>query len=193
MTITSPTQVGHEKNKFIIRGNFDGVQWPQECANCGRSPTNTDNLSMSANFKGGRKNTITVLLKGIPYCEICYPKINRSHDLSCIQIFASGLFGVFLCVLFIVWQSQNDTSVLLCGASVVAAFAIGYGLSWLLVKQLGNLILKSKLAEPLSGNLKQDPEAGNVKGVRVVMTIPRIEYASKFAELNNAQEITIGK
>jgi hypothetical protein len=181
MSIPSATQVGREINKFTIWGNIDGVKWPQECANCGRPPTNTDSFSMTANFKRG----FNVTMKGIPYCEICYPKIKRHHNITSIKLVVTFLIGVLLSLLLMISQGQSDSLVILYGMAVVTSFAVGYGISWLLAKLIGKVFLKDKIAEPVSGELKQDPNAGNEKGVSIVLKIPREEYASKFADLNN--------
>jgi hypothetical protein len=207
MTINSIVQIRHEKKKFIVEGKpivgkpvpadiksemqglTDALKWPQECANCGRPAKMTDTLieTVSLEDTGAVKAAISVAVKGIPYCEVCFPKIKKSQNIFFIQLIVTFLIGIPLSILLIKIQGESDSPFIFCGMLTALSIAIGYGLSWLLVKLPAKIFMKDKIAEPVKGNLIEEVKAGGNKIVSLVLSIPNEGYASKFAELNGIQ------
>ncbi len=179
----TPTQKSvREKIKSELQGLIDAVKWPQECANCGRPVQKTDTLILSSSIKG--TGAVAVSVKGIPYCEDCFPKIKRSQNIAFAQLVVTALVGIVLTILLIIWQFNSDSPVVVCGGAALLSFAVGYGLSWLFVKLPAKIFMKDKIAEPVTGNLKEQQKGGGKKVVSVVLSIPNEGYAAKFAQLN---------
>jgi hypothetical protein len=207
MTINSIVQIRHEKKNFIVEGKpiigkpvpsniqseiqglINSVKWPQECANCGRPVKITDTLieTVSLADTGAVKAAVSVSVQGIPYCEVCFPKIKKAQNVYFTQLIVTFLIGIPLSFLLIKTQGESDSPFIFCGMLTALSFTIGYGLSWLLVKLPTKIFMKEKIAEPVKGKLIEEVKADGNKIVSLVLSIPNEGYAAKFAEINGVQ------
>ena len=178
-------KIRRAKKNFVIEENVDKIKWPQECANgCGQPVGMTnDKLEMSKDFKGLGK--VNVVIKDIPYCQECYPRIKTGKTVNTIRLVVGIIVGILLGVLLIIQQFQDQSSqFILCGFIMLISIFIGYGIAWLLVKLPAKLILGKHFAEPIGGNLIEEKKADGKMGMSVVLTIPNKDYAAKFSALN---------
>jgi hypothetical protein len=178
-------KIRRAKKNFVIEENVDKIKWPQECANgCGQSVGMTnDTLEMSKDFKGLGK--VNVVVKDIPYCQECYPRIKTGKTVNTIRLVVGIILGIPLGVVLIIQQYQDQsTQFILCGFIFLISILIGYAIAWLLVKLPAKLILGKHFAEPISGNLIEEKKADGKQGMSIVLTIPNKDYAAKFAALN---------
>lgn len=179
-------QIRRENKNFVIEENVDAVKWPQECANCGGPAEEIDSLRMSKEFKGIGK--IKVEVKGIPYCRVCFPKIRAGKLLDQIHLAVTFLIGIPLGILLIaLMMTSENVQFICCGLVFLVALLIGYGLAWLLVKLPAKILFGKKIAEPVGGRLIEEKKKDGKEGISVVLTIPREDFALKFAELNKVR------
>jgi len=195
--------IRREKKKFIVEGKpivgkpvrasirselqakINALKWPQECANCGGPVQKTHSFIESySNTNDGFGVAVTIK---VPYCGVCFPKIKRSQNISSIQLIVTFLIGIPLSILLIKIQGESDSPFIFCGLLFALSIAIGYGLSWLLVKLPAKIFMKDKIAEPVKGKLIGEVKAGDNKIVSLALSIPNEGYAAKFAELNGVQ------
>lgn len=171
---------------LVVEENVDAVKWPRECANCGGPAEVSDTLRMNKNFKG--VGQIKVEVKNIPYCRACFPKIRAGQRLDKVHMVVTFLIGIPLGLLMIALMMRDQSvQFIFCGLVFLMTLAVGYGLAWLIVKLPAKLLLGKRIAEPVNGRLIEEKKADGKEGVSVVLTIPREDFAVKFAELNDAK------
>lgn len=213
MAVESSVSVRREKKGFIIpgipivgkpiaadiktdlQGKADTIQWPQECANCGGLAQKIDMFTETTMLKGTGpvQASVAVVFKGIPYCNVCYPKIKNAQNISFWQLVVTGLVGVGLSIYSVNYAGNNPISFDLggglsmesipCGGLIILSFLVAYALSWLVVRLPAAILLKGKVAKPVKGSL-EDNDTGGSRSVNLVLSIPNEEYAAKFAQLN---------
>ncbi len=185
-------RVRRAKKNFVVEENVDAVKWPKECANCGGPAEVSDTLRMNKNFKG--VGQIKVEVKNIPYCRTCLPKIRAGQRLDRTQMVVAFLIGIPLGILLIAMMARDrSVQFIFCGLVFLMTLAVGYGIAWLLVKLPAKLLLGKRIAEPVDGWLIEEKKADGKEGVSVVLTIPREDFALKFAELNAAKTEEVKK
>lgn len=183
---TQMPQVRRAKRNFVVEENIGAVRWPQECANCGGSAEVFDSLRMNKKFKG--VGQIEIEVKNIPYCRTCFPKIRAGKRLDQVHLVVTFLIGIPLGILLIVMaMASKDVQFIFCGLVFLMALAVGYGIAWLLVKLPAKLLLGKRIAEPVDSWLIEEKKKDGKEGVSVVLSIPREDFAVKFAELNAAK------
>jgi len=171
-----------DKN-YVVEENIDAVQWPQECVACGGKVDYRDTIYLKEKFKNFGEIKIDVT--GIPYCQICIPKIRKGKRVNQIHFILTLVIGIPLGILFILMEKadQNINFILFGGAFLLSCF-IGYGLAWLFVKLPVKTFLKKQVVEPVDAWLITEEKKDKKEGISVVISIPNKSYASKFAQLN---------
>jgi len=173
---------------FVVEENIDALRWPEECANCGGPAQEIDTLRMNKIFKGVGEIEVK---GGIPYCRVCFPKIRAGKRLDRVHFVVSLLIGIPLGIILvaemIALEADVQDPIIFLGVAFILALAVGYGIAWLVVKLPAKLLLGQLIAEPVHGRLIEEKKADGKRGVSVVFTIPREDFAVKFAELNAAK------
>jgi hypothetical protein len=171
--------------KFVVAENIEALLWPQECAACGGKPGDFDNLLLKSKFRN--LGQIQVLVKGIPYCAECFPKIHRGKTLDKIATVMTWVLGIPLGILLIALSARNSGSQFIwLGLVLLVGLAIAWGLTWLFIRLPARMLLKKSLAEPVDAWLIEEKKADSKAGVCVAIAIPNTAYAAKFAALNSA-------
>ena len=174
------------RKNYVVEENIQEIQWPAECVVCGNAKELDDNLILKSKFKNLGK--IQVEVKDIPYCQICFPKIRRGKTIDKMRnvvAYVLGIpLGIYLTVLSMQDQQRSGSGFVWIGMIFLVAIAIGYGLSWLLVKLPVKLILKKNFAMPVDGWLIEEKKKDGREGISIVISIPNSVYSAKFAELN---------
>lgn len=174
------------KRNFVVEENIQDIRWPAECAACGGAGELEDSLILKSKFKNLGK--IQVEVKGIPYCRACFPKIRRGKLLDKITTIMAYVLGIPLGVLLIILSAQSQqgsgSGFIWIGLIFLIAIAMGYGISWLLIKMPVKLIFKRNFVAPVDGWLIEEVKKDGKEGVSVVISIPNNGYSAKFAEIN---------
>ena len=80
-----------KKRKFIVEDNVGAIQWPQECAACGKPvEVYDDNMDKSTSFM----NCYKVSPPKVPYCQTCFTKVKATKRLDTAVMFLGILFGL---------------------------------------------------------------------------------------------------
>ena len=175
-------RVRREKN-FVVEENIDGLRWPGECAACGGPAEITDHLKLERNIKVLGK--IHVEVPGIPYCQVCAPKIHSSRRLDKVRWVVTLVVGIPIGLLFILAAAQRPgTTFIWIGLLMLLGIAIGYGLATLIVKYPVKALLGGRLVQPVEAWLIEEKKRDGKEGASVVISIPNKVYAEKFAHLN---------
>jgi len=168
---------------FIVEENVDTIQWPHECAVCGGPVEATDSLELKKTFKALGK--IQVKVAGIPYCQVCLPKIHRGKMLDKVVYVVAFVLGIPIGLLLTTAVArQPGTTYVCCGLLMAVGLVIGYGLSWLIIKFPVRLLFKKYFASPVDAWLIEEKKSDGKNGMSVVISIPNKNYADKFAQLN---------
>ncbi len=171
-----------EKN-FIVEENIDAVKWPDECAVCGGAVVVKDAIPMEKKFKN--YGTVKTELKGIPYCSSCYAKVKATRRLDravWILALVCGIpLGLFLAYLM---SNQPGTRLICLGLMVAVGVAAAWGFFWLLIRFPVKAIFKNSFVEYIDAWLFEETKPGLHEGLSVAVSIPRKEFADKFAILN---------
>jgi hypothetical protein len=177
----------HDSPNTLVLDRVDGLVWPQECVHCGGPVQATDSLLLKDDVRNVGK--VEVEVKGIPYCETCFPKIKKSKEISKKQ---NGFFNWFagllvLITLYIVINEQLNY--LQCGLGILLCVIIAYGFSWFAVVLPVKVLQGGSLAEPVSGRLQQATLPDGKHGFEVVLTIPNPRYADRLFALNSDEAV----
>jgi len=192
-SISDGTQIKGLKRKnetwFAVEKNLEAIKWPQECSWCGGPVERLDTRRLKGKFKdvGQIQNEVA----GIPYCKRCFGRSRWTGHLNNMVLILTIILGIAL-TLFVKLQEisgNSDTSTPWALAFIVCV-AIGYGISWLLVKLPFKLALGKRLAEPVTASLTEDDKSDGTKGIIVNIFIPKKVYADKFAQENSVQTAT---
>ncbi len=129
-----------EKDTIRVSSN-KAIVWPQACALCLGIPTRQDSMVI-----GG---------KGVPYCDICYSKVNRLRGWENSTFMIALIFGTISALISLIgmvveknWlELLRFQNWLLAGAAGMIMGGAAYAIIWLLYTPL-RLIFHAKLAKP---------------------------------------------
>lgn len=177
-------RVRRERN-FVIEENIDVVKWPGECSVCGAAPLVMDSIKMEKKYKNF--GIVRSELKGIPYCVSCFGKVKATRRLDKAVMILALIFGIPLGLFLSYLSSQQPGTRLIClGLLVVAGVGIAWVFFYLLIRYPIKAIFKNRYVEYIDAWLFEDVKTGAREGLSVAVSIPRKEFADKFAVLNEA-------
>jgi len=178
-----------KKKKLIVEENVDAIQWPQECAACGKQVDYyDDNEDQSASFK----NMYGVIPPKVPYCQTCFSKVKATKQLDTAVLFIGFIFGIPLGIFlaYILYRTQeafSKTTIMCMG--LIGAFGLYAGI--IIIKFLIRGPIKSIFKNRYTEYVEFDHNNVNIsenKSVWILeILIPNKLYATKFATLNSVE------
>jgi hypothetical protein len=180
--------ITRRKKKFFVEENVDAIQWPQECAVCGKPVENyDDNEFISNKFK----NLTGAIIPKVPYCHTCYSKVKatRRLDMSInILAFVIGIpLGIFLAYDYGKTEPLLSKTTWVCmGIVFIIVLFFMIKLLQLLIRLPIKFIFKNRYTDCVEFDDKLREQIDKRPGRILVITIPNKLYADKFAILNSA-------
>jgi hypothetical protein len=183
-SIEKVVKIRREKKSFVIEQNVDALQWPMECATCGAVPKVHDNIRLEKKFKNF--GMVKTGINDIPYCEDCFRKEKSTRRLDKLVNILSLIFGIPLGFLLVYLVAKEPGTKLIClGLLLFLGVGIAYGFFWLLIRFPVKAIFKHSFVDYVDAFLLEEKKSDGIEGLSISVSIPRVEYAEKFAVLNH--------
>ena len=182
-----------KKRKFIVEENVGAIQWPQECAACGKPvEVYDDNKDKSISFM----NCYKVAPPKVPYCQTCFKKVNATKRLDTAVLFLGvivGLpLGVFLAImLFKYYERITKESVFCMGSMAVVGFYVGIKLVKFIIRGPIKSIFKNRYTGYVEFEDQNKKISDNNSVWFLEIFIPNKLYSDKFAILNSVDSETL--
>lgn len=171
------------KKSFVVEENLDYVQWPQECVVCGAIPAVKDLIRMEKKFKNF--GNVKTALKDIPYCASCFSKVKATRRLDKAVSILALVFGIPLGLFLSYLMAKQPGTRLIClGLLLGVGIFIAWVIFYLLIRFPIRSIFKNRYTDYVDASLIEETREDKKEALSVVITIPRNEYAEKFASLN---------
>jgi len=178
-----------KKRKFIVEENVGAIQWPQECAACGKPVEVYDeNEDKSASFM----NCYNVTPPKVPYCLTCYTKVKATKRLDTAVLFLGVIFGlplgIFLAfMLYKAYEKLTKELIFCMGSIAVLGFLVGVKLIKFLIRGPFKAIFKNRYTGYVEFDDQNKKISDNNSVWFLEILIPSKLYADKFATLNSVE------
>ena len=126
-----------KKKKFIVESNVAAIQWPAECAACGKPAEVYDNNEdKSTTFM----NCYKVAPPQVPYCRTCFTKVKATKKLDSAIYLLGGLFGIPFGILlvysfFLTLEKITKTEIMCMGLIGALGFVAGMSITRFLIQK----------------------------------------------------------
>ncbi len=181
-----------KKKKFIVEANVDAIQWPQECAACGKPVEKyDDNEGESASFMHKYK----VIPPKVPYCQTCYSKVKATKRLDTAVLFLGFIFGIPLGILlaysfFLTLEKISKTDIMCLGLIGALGFVAGIKIIKFLIRGPVKSIFKNRYTGYVEFDHNYVTISDNNSVWYLEIMIPNKLYATKFGTLNSVEAET---
>jgi len=178
-----------KKNKFVVEENVDAIQWPQECAACGKPVEKYDeNLDEIGSFM----NNFKAIPPKVPYCQACYSKVKNTKKLDTAVLFLGFIFGSPLGILFaysvyITAEKITKTEIMCMGIMGVLGLLAGIYIVRFIIRGPVKLIFNNRYVDYVAFDYVDVKISENNSVSNLKITIPNKQYAAKFAALNSVK------
>jgi hypothetical protein len=178
-----------KKKKFIVEANVDAIQWPQECAVCGKPvEIYDDNEDKSTTFM----NCYKVTPPKVPYCQTCYKKVKTTKRLDGAIYLWSGLFSIPLGLLlaysfYLTLEKITKTELLCLGLISAIGFVAGMSIIKFLIRGPIKAIFKNRYTNYVQFYDINERISDTLSVWNLEINIPNKLYAAKFAALNSVE------
>jgi hypothetical protein len=178
-----------KKKKFIVEANVDAIQWPQECAACGKPvEIYDDNEDASGSFM----NMYKVIPPKVPYCQTCYARVKATKRLDTAVLFLGVIFGIPLGILlaysfFLTLEKISKTDIMCLGLIGAIGFVVGVNIIKFLIRGPIKSIFKNRFTGYVEFDHNSVKISDNNSVWNLEIMIPNKIYATKFATLNSVE------
>jgi len=173
------------KGNFVVEENVGAIMWPAECSACGGRVDVRDDLKLSGEFKNFGK--VNVQVSGVPYCQGCFSKVKAAKRLDSVVIGLSLAVGIPLGIIVtITMMASSSVTFIWLPLIFVPVILICYALAWLAIKFPLRTIMKGRFVDYIDARLQHGKKSDGTEGVSVIIDIPNKDFATKFAQLNEA-------
>lgn len=178
-----------KKNKFVVEENVGAIQWPQECAACGKPveiyDENPDEI-------GSFMNNFKVIPPKVPYCQACYSKVKNTKKLDTAVLFLGFIFGIPLGILFaysgyIMAEKITKTEIMCMGIMGVLGLLAGIYIVRFIIRGPVKAIFRNRYIEYVEFDNKNERLSDKLSVWFLEIKIPNKTYSEKFVILNSVQ------
>ena len=178
-----------KKRKFIVEANINAIQWPQECAACGKPAEVVDE---NEDQIGSFENCFKTTPPRVPYCQTCYTKVKATKRLDTAVLFLGVLFGlplgILLAILLYKSYEKITKEIIFCMSSLaVVGLVFGVWLIKFLIRGPIKSIFKNRFTGYIEFDHKNITNKDNNAAWVLEIMIPNSVYANKFAVLNSVE------
>jgi len=176
-----------KKKKFIVESNIEAIQWPTECAVCGKpGEVYDENDDQITRFMNCYKTTPPK----VPYCKTCLTKVKATKKMDSTIYLLGGLFGIpfgglLAYSFFLTLEKITKTEIMCLG--LVGAFGLVAGISIIrfLVRGPVKLIFRNRYTDYVQFDHKNEKLSDTNSVWFLEILIPNKTYAANFALLNS--------
>lgn len=178
-----------KKKKFIVEANVDAIQWPHECAACGKPVEKyDDNEDVSESFM----NKYKAISPKVPYCQTCYTKVKNTKRLDTAILFLGCSFGIPLGILlaysfFLTLEKISKTEIMCLGIIGAVGWLVGVKIIKFLIRGPVKTIFKNRYTGYVEFDHNNVTISDNNSVWYLEIMIPNKLYATKFAALNSVE------
>lgn len=176
-----------KKKKFIVESNVDALQWPTECAACGKpGQVYDDNEDKSTSFM----NCFKVSPPKVPYCQTCFTKVKATKKLDSVVYLLGGLFGIPVGLLlaysfYITLEKITKTEIMCLGLIGAIGLVAGMSITRFLIRGPVKSIFKKRYTDYVLFDNKYVTKPDNNSVWVLEIVIPNKNYFANFAILNS--------
>jgi hypothetical protein len=175
-----------KKQKFVVEEHVEAIQWPQECAACGKPAEVYDD---NADRIGSFMNCYKVTPPRVPYCNSCFKKVKATKRLDTALLFIGTLFGIPAGLLlaysfYLTLEKITKTEIMCLGLIAAIGFVAGVQFIRFLIRGPVKAIFKNRYTGYVEFDDKNIKLSDAVSTWFLEISIPNKLYAAKFAALN---------